>query len=242
MRALRPQARDDRVTAVVIRRSAAAFVLFALVASSCSQSDTDSANWLANTQEQTYVEVPGAFKRFTVNPFRVNKFDRQAERVSGIPRNPANWEVVFDSAKKPRVDNFDNPRPTAMVGSVAVYALEEDWTRSPNFRDALSVSTLRTYPLGREGGLDPIAAFNSGDPDVEVVNYSETAEKNGIRGIKVRFNQRISGSQWLTVDQQAFTNRKTNKVYVLTLKCSSTCFKSQYATAKKISSSFTVQK
>ena len=227
----------------MIRRLAIVFAISVpLVASGCSKSGTDSANWLANTQEKTYVEVPRSFKRFTVNPFRVNKFDQEAARISGIPRNPSNWEVVFDSAKKPRVDNFDDPRPAAMVGSVAVYSLDEDWTRSPNFRDALSVSTLRSYPLGRAGSVDPIAAFNDGDPDVEIVNYSETAEKNGIRGIKLRFNQRITGSQWLTVDQQAFTNRQTNKVYVLTLKCSSTCFKSQYAIAKKISSSFTVQK
>lgn len=226
----------------MIGRVAIALAAASLVVAGCSESETDSANWLKNSQERTFVEVPKNFKRFKVNPFRINRFDQSAERITGIPRAPSNWEVVFDSARQPRIDNLDNPRPTAMVGSVAVYQLSNDWRQSPNFRDSLSVAALRTYPLGREGGVDPVVAFNDGNPDIEIVSYAEAAEKNGIRGVKVRFNQRVEGSKWVTVDQQAFTNRNTNKVYVLTLKCSSTCFKAGYATAKKISSSFTVQK
>ena len=210
--------------------------------SGCAANQTDNANWLVNSQERTFVEIPPKFKRYTVNPYRINKFDRTAERISGIPRNPSNWEVVFDSAKKPSIDNFDADRPTSMVGQVAVYALKPDWTQTPNFRQNVNLTALRSYPFARSGNVDPIASFNDGDPGIEVVSYSETAEKNGIRGIKLRFNQQVGGSDWVTIDQQAFTNRDTTKLYVLTLKCASTCFKRDYETAKKISSSFTVQK
>ena len=106
----------------------------------------------------------------------------------------------------------------------------------------MNITTLRTYPFGSSGGLDAVSEFNDGNPDVELVSYSEEAGKNGIRGIKIRFNQRIGESQWVTIDQQAFTNRDTTKLYVLTMKCASTCFKANYDTARKISSSFTVQK
>ncbi len=224
------------------RRVAGAFVVLAGIASGCAASQTDNANWLVNSQERTYVEVPPKFKRFTVNQFKVNKLDRSAERISAIPRNPGNWEVIFDSAKKPKVANFDTDRPTSMVGQVAVYSLRADWTQTPNFRQGVNLTELRSYPFGRTGNIDPISAFNDGDPSIEVVSYSEIAEKNGIRGIKLRFNQQVGPSEWITIDQQAFTNRDTTKLYVLTLKCASTCFKRDYETAKKISSSFTVQK
>jgi hypothetical protein len=221
---------------------AGALLASGVALSGCAANQTDNANWLVNSQERTYVEIPPKFKRFTVNQFKVDKFDRSAERISALPRNPGNWEVIFDSAKKPQVANFDADRPTSMVGQVAVYSLSDDWTNTPNFRQGVNLTELRSYPFGRTGNVDPIAAFNDGDPGIEVVSYSEVAGKNGIRGIKLRFNQKVGPSEWLTIDQQAFTNRDTTKLYVLTLKCASTCFKRDYETAKKISSSFTVQK
>lgn len=214
----------------------------ALLLGACATEQTDNANWLVNSQERTYVEIPETFKRFNVNPYRVDKFDQNAERIDGLGRNPANWLVVFDSSKKPNVENFELDRPNSLVGMVAVYTLNDDWTQSPNFRTGVNLATLRTYPFGTNGGVDPVAEFNDGNPDVELVSYSEEAGKNGIRGVKMRFNQRIGDSQWVTVDQQAFTNRDTTKLYVLTMKCASTCFKASYDTARKISSSFTVQK
>ena len=220
----------------------AAAALAAIGLGACSTETTDSVNWVTNPQEKTYVEVPKSFKRFTVDPYRVNRFDAEAERVAGLKRSPNGWSVVFDSAKKPEVAHFDDPRPSALVGNVSVYRLQDDWTRGPNFRDGINAAMLRSYPIGSSGAVDPIAAFNDGDPDIEIVAYREVAENNGIRGAHIRFNQQIGPSQWVTIDQQAFTNRETNKLYILTLKCSSTCFKAAYATAKKISSSFTVQK
>ena len=216
--------------------------LSGVVFSACASEQTDNANWLVNTQERTYVEIPKTFKRFTANPYRVDKLDRTAERIGGIGRNPSNWVVVFDSAKKPRIENFDVDRPNSLVGMVAVYTLNSDWTQTPSFRNGVNITTLRSYPFGANAGLDPVSEFNDGNPDVELVSYSEEAGKNGIRGVKVRFNQRIGESQWVTVDQQAFTNRDTTKLYVLTMKCASTCFKANYDSARKISSSFTVQK
>jgi hypothetical protein len=201
----------------------------------------DSKNWLVNSQDRTYVEIPPQFKRFNVNPFRVNKFDLKATRVAGIERTPGSWEVVFDSAQKPKVDNFDDERPSSLVGSVAVYTLNSNWRNAPNFRDSVSVGVLRSYPFGT-GSVDPVALFNDGRPEMELISYSEVAGKNGIRGVKVRFNLKLAPSTWVTVDQQAFANRDTTKLYVLTMKCSSTCFKKNYDTVRKISSSFTVQK
>ena len=219
-----------------------AIALSGITLAACATEQTDNANWLVNSQERTYVEIPKTFKRFSVNPYRVNKFDQEAERIGGIGRDPANWLVVFDSAKKAKVDNFDIDRPAALVGMVAVYTLNSDWTQTPNFRNGVNITTLRTYPFGSSAGVDPVSEFNDGNPDLELVSYTEDAGKNGIRGVKVRFNQRISESEWVTVDQQAFTNRDTTKLYVLTMKCSSTCFKANYDTARKISASFTVQK
>lgn len=220
----------------------ATVVLTTVLLGACAAEQTDNANWLVNSQERTYVEIPKTFKRFNVNPYRVDKFDQTAERVGGLGRDPANWLVVFDSAKKAKVDNFDLDRPKSLVGMVAVYTLSNDWTQSPNFRTGVNISTLRSYPFGSTGGLDPVAEFNDGNPDVELISYTEEAGKNGVRGVKVRFNQRIGASEWVTIDQQAFTNRDTTKLYVLTMKCASTCFKSSYDAARKISSSFTVQK
>ena len=119
----------------MIGRFGVLLALAPLAIAGCSESQTDSANWVKNSQERTFVEVPKAFKRFKVNPFRINKFDQSAERISGIPRNPSNWEIVFDSSRKPLVDNLDDPRPASMVGRVAVFQLNDDWTQSPNFRD-----------------------------------------------------------------------------------------------------------
>ena len=75
-------------------------VLSGVVLSACAAEKTDNANWLVNSQERTYVEIPTTFKRFTANPYRVDKLDRSAERIGGIGRNPANWVVVFDSANE----------------------------------------------------------------------------------------------------------------------------------------------
>jgi hypothetical protein len=214
--------------------------LAAAVMAGCDTKEVDSSNWIQNAQDRTLVEVPKTFKRITPDPFRVDKFDLEATRTAGQKRNGPSWVRIFDSAKKPSEKNFDEPRPNALVGQVAVYTLRKEWRDGPNFRDGVNLKVLRS-PILSSDGPDPIAEFNNGNPSYEIVNYEEIARPNGIHGVKIRFNQRIEGSQWVTYDHQAYTNTNADKIYTLTMLCSSTCFKENYNTVRSISSSFSVQ-
>jgi hypothetical protein len=200
---------------------------------------TDGPDWVKLPDNRSYVQIPAKFKRYKVDPYRIDKLDLGAARVDGIKRDP-NWAIVFDRAERPDVKHFDEERPKSLVGRVAYYEFPKDWQTGPRFRDSLNLAALRSFPF--PDGIDPIAEFNNGKPETEIISYTETGRPDGIHGIHVRFNQQQSEGKWITVDQQAYTNSNTDKLFVLEMKCSSTCFKTEYDAVKKISSSFIVQK
>jgi hypothetical protein len=77
--------------------------------------------------------------------------------------------------------------------------------------------------------------------DFILVSDSELTPTSGLRGIHEVFQYRVDGGLLQTFDQTAYTNKEGSKVYLMLLRCSSTCYQARHAELESVTTSFTIQ-
>lgn len=238
---------------------------------SCSALPQGDHRWISNSKEGIYTRIPTAWRTYSVNPFELNT-ERPAPLPRTPPRwtlifdsaplssKAKNKVVARDEEKKASIQRLQKTFPDHLIGEMSVSPISSDWqvgNSNPSTREALSINRLRNMAfnelspddasslysaLQTESSDDVVKAFLAGDPDIEVVTYSEVAKKNGLHGLHVRMNRQIEPYKWTTVDEQVLLDRSERKMYRLLIKCESTCFKRNYSEAKRIASNWTVKK
>lgn len=241
----RPGASRPRALAVAVSILAvtAAVALGGCTAATVTGAD---AGYISNPQEEVFVEIPAAWKQFTINPYRADSTDR----INGLQRTPNGWSKMADASPKPFERHADQPAPAHPVAVVSVISLPTDWrTQNTQGRDGISLSLLRGLSSGEAGvDTDPIAAFNDGDPAVEVISYRDSFLNGRTWGTHVRVNYRLEADpddpakdQWTTVDQWALVDYRQSKLYRLTVKCEASCFRANKAEIDRIVNSFRIK-
>ncbi len=228
-----------------VRRSTAALLGLALLAG-CTTATVTGADtgYISNPQEEVFVEVPTEWKQFSVDPYRV-----LTDRIDGIKRNPG-WTRMADAAPEPFERHGEQPAPSHPVVSLNVVTLPTDWRRQgTNGRDQISFSLLRSLSAGEVGiDIDPLIAFNDGEPGVEIISYRDQFLDGKTWGSHIRVNLRIEADPedatkdvWTTVDQFALVDYRQSKLYRLTVKCEASCFRKNKATLDRVVNSFRVK-
>jgi hypothetical protein len=230
-----------------LARSAAALAVAASLGG-CTAATVkgDDTAYISNPQEEVFVRIPTGWAQLSINPYRANTTDR----IDGIPRSPNGWARMADAAPKPSERHADATSPEHPVAILTVLDLPTDW-RSQNTtgRDGISLSLLRGLASGEAGaGVDPLPAFNDGDPNVELISYRDAFMDGRTWGTHVRANFRLQTDpadpgrdRWTTVDQWALVDYRQSKLYRLTVKCEASCFRKNKAEIDRIVSSFRIK-
>ena len=196
-----------------------------------------------------FTRIPKAWSTFTIDPYKTDTV-----RPTAAKRNTARWAMVLDSLPKTTESAakklLAQDLPNRLIGEMSVQPVAADWKigDSRTTREDASISLLRQFIAAESTKLqafgDPVKAFLDGNPDAEVISYSEfSSAKTGLRGLHLRMNFKLdTNDHWVTIDQRILVDRSTDKLYRLVLKCESSCFKQNYALAKRISDSWTVRK
>ena len=206
-------------------RRALLFCALGVAAAGCS---SPSYRFIDNSKAQTFFKVPRSWTIFDITK------PSQSDRPATTSTSTAPWIKVIDGDPQPKVSHVDADYPSSPVVRAEVVSLSRT-----QFHDDVSISNLRA--VATDFKLDPITAYNNGDQSIEIVSYKELATKTGVHGVHLVFNWKKDGSHWLSIDNTAMVDAKTNTLYLLLIRCDSMCFKQNRTTISAIAASWQVR-
>ena len=170
--------------------------------------------YVKNSGQGAYFKVPDGWKLYKIDPNALPE-DRPFPDTAGQTTTPGPWRIVFDADQKPDVNHFTEDIPAAVVGQAEISPIGE------SVRDQVSNVDLRALAL--DGTADPIAMYQQGSTDIEIVKYEALTTHDGLRGNRIVLNKLINGS-YVTIDQIALVDPGTTTLYRFLVKCSSKCY------------------
>lgn len=179
----------------------------ALASTAC---DTSGYQYVKNSEEGAYFKVPNEWELFKVE--------------EGLPEDrpvpdgalmDGPWRIVFDADDAPDAAHIEAEVPVAVVGQAEVGSIRMD------LRDSVSNVDLRSLALD---GTDPIALYEQGSNEIEIVRYEDITTADGLRGNRVVLNKLVADGTYVTIDQIALVDPGTTTLYRLLVKCSSKCY------------------
>jgi hypothetical protein len=226
--------RAGRRTMLSMARVAAALAAVILgcavlgAASGCSAPDH---TYVANRANKTYFKVPASWHEIDAEALKPT-----AAGASPTPGSDSEWVVAYDAAQAPSVTHLmarDTPEPIVYVSVRPVPTDASGQVSLDNLRDLV----LPVTAPARKAATSASTTFG----DFHLVADSVLTPESGLRGIHEVFQYRIGGGPLQTFDETAYTNKEGSKVYLMLLRCSSSCYQARQAELESVTGSFTIQ-
>jgi hypothetical protein len=187
--------------------------------------------YVANTANRTYFKVPASWHEIDQSAF-----EQPASAASPSPQSNGEWVVAYDAAQVPSPAHLFASNTLDPIVYVSVLPLPTE------ANGQVSLDNLRDLMLPVTADARAAAkAASTSFSDFILVSDSELAPTSGLRGIHEVFQYRVDGGLLQTFDQTAYTNKEGSKVYLMLLRCSSTCYQARHAELESVTASFTIQ-
>jgi hypothetical protein len=144
------------------------------------------------------------------------------------------WLQAYDAAETPSPLHLFGSSATEPAALVSVQRVPE------TSRGGLSLDGLRDlfFPVS------PTARQNSQNPQLSgfgLITDDVLTPGDGLRGVHTVFRYSLGGGPPQMMDQTAYLNDDASKVYVLLVRCSTTCYKDRHGEIDNVVSSFTIR-
>lgn len=202
------------------------FLLLAAGGTGCGQS---KYHYVSNSKEGSFFRLPAAWS--TVDDLKAAADQRLASLPSGI--TPV-WQISFAGSDAPR---SEVDATSAVLGTAQVLRL------SGAYRELFSISAIRASNFT---GIDPIYARDDVTAKVEVVSNVPLVEGR-LAGSRVVANintaEELSPPKWETIDNSLLFDDTpgAGRIFSLTMRCASECYKINRSTVDAIASSWKVK-
>lgn len=209
-------------------------VLLALATlfTACGASDV---KYLKNSKAGLYLKVPRAWAVFPLQEGHPMELGTKpvTNGSSVVNDKPTPWIVGFDGAEQPSRSDFDASIPPQPLGVVQVVPTEYLQNFSP------SVTALRSLLTGESNSSSStIGALSPPLPSVD--EFEQLERPTGHWGVRmVLTEEKIDGT--LRLQKLAFVDRTAERLYVLTIGCSASCFDRNRAAIDRVAASFTLE-
>jgi hypothetical protein len=186
--------------------------------------------YVKNSADHLYVKIPASWHSID-----------QEDLDDAIGLDPAEdassrglWLQGYDAA--------DTPSPLHLFGSSATEpAVLVSVQQVPEAsRGGLSLDGLRDFffpvsPTARQNNQNPqLTGFGLMSDDV-------LTPGDGLRGVHTVFRYSLGGGPPQMMDQTGYLNDDASKVYLLLVRCSTTCYKERHGEIADVVSSFTIR-
>lgn len=191
--------------------------------------------YVTNSTDRTYVKIPHAWQPID---------QRQLDAAFGLDPAMAAvdagiWHVGYDAAAVPATDHligWSATEPVVLVGVRQVPASQRGQFSFDGLRDMfLPVSTAARQQIEADpaagGGLSDFGLFAD-----EVLTPG-----TGVRGVHTVFRYRLGAAPPQMIDQTVYLNDDASRVYMLFVRCTTTCYSDRQEEIQNIVSSFTVR-
>jgi hypothetical protein len=107
--------------------------------------------------------------------------------------------------------------------------------------DMLRNAFLPVTDDARQAAEESAGAGGTGLTGFELVNDQVLTPANGLRGVRVVYDYELGGGVLHTFDQTALVNNDGSKLYLLIIRCSTSCYRARSGELDTIAKSFTVR-
>lgn len=228
-----------------MNRRHAALVLALAVSASLASCGEPEYEYVRNTEARTAFKIPNAWTLFDEAAMQGDPGGTQASTP-----DPVEWLVGLDGDPSPArehvlslADGYDTTYPQGIAG---VYRL------SSQVRDEVNLSLLRNLIIPIDQIRDQV-----GTEAISVKAYDDRLDEDGFRGL--HFEAQVSvaaletvlgvegggevtllGDDYLHINQTAYLDPSTDKVYILAVLCSADCYARNSADIQTVIDSWAV--
>jgi hypothetical protein len=191
---------------------------------------TPSKQYAGSKSDGAFFSVPNGWSKISMAD--LNRIEGKSTNQDDLDRLAmVSYQVGFSKSKKITPKDVFLLQPTDQP---VLYARFRDLF--PEERNAISFNTLRNIIL-------PVTQYADGskanDRNFQLLDDQEVTEKGG-KGVNLLFTFDYNGVNE-TVNQSALVSNDQNKIYLLIIRCSTTCYNKNVDEINQIVKSFTVR-
>ena len=189
-----------------------------------------SYTYVKNSADHMYVKIPASWHSID-----------EKDLDSAIGLDPAEdassrglWLQAYDAAETPSALHLFGSSAAEPAALVSVQKVPE------TSRGGLSLDGLRDFFFP----VSPTARQNNQNPQLSgfgLVTDDVLTPGAGLRGVHTVFRYRLGGGPPQMIDQTGYLNDDASKVYLLLVRCSTTCYKDRHGEIENVVSSFTIR-
>ena len=173
-----------------------------------------------------YFKVPYSWTPFSASDISTAQSGWSADQTTKSLLDATTWQAAYDASPRPSLANVLGRKtpeaPTLYASLRTLYGAETSGATAEALRNLV-------VPVGTLG-------------DAVHVDDVKYLDKGNLRGIHVIFSYRpVGGTVDETVDQTAYYSQGDDAVYLLVIRCSSSCYTKNKADIDAVTASYTLQ-
>ncbi|AEV83007.1 hypothetical protein ACWT_1988 [Actinoplanes sp. SE50] len=211
----------------------AAVIITAVATTGCA---APKYTYVKNSEQKTYFKVPHEWHATATGDLDDVLSGTNPDSANAAARQQMWWSVAYDADADPNAGHLLTGRVTDQP---IVYARVAELTEHQ--RNAMSLDTLRDLFLPVTADARESAAQTSTLSGFELVRDEVLTPAAGLHGVRVVFDYELSDGVLHTFDQTALVNNTGDKLYLLIIRCSTSCYKDRSGELDTIATSFTVR-
>jgi hypothetical protein len=211
----------------------AAVTVAAVVTTGCA---TPEYTYVKNSDQKTYFKVPHDWHETSTGDLDDILSGANPDSANASARAQMWWSVAYDADQDPSAAHL-------LTGLVTdqpiVYARVAELTKGQ--QNEVSLDGLRDMFLPVSADAREAAAASTQLTGFELVSDQVLAPADGLHGVRVVYDYELADGVLHTFDQTALVNNATDKVYLLIIRCSTSCYRERSGELDTIATSFTVR-
>ncbi|WP_432827019.1 hypothetical protein [Dactylosporangium sp. CA-092794] len=158
------------------------------------------------------------------------------DSVAADVRQQLWWSVAYDASADPSPEHL---LTGAITDEPIVYVRIAKLTE--NQQNVVSLDALRDLFLPVTDGARQATAGAVGLTGFELVHDEVLTPSSGLHGVRVVYDYELANGVLHTFDQTALVNNDGSKLYLLIIRCSTSCYRERAGELDAIAKSFTVR-
>jgi hypothetical protein len=192
--------------------------------------------YVKNSEQKTYFKVPHEWHQAATGDLDDILSGTNPDSANAAARQRMWWSVAYDADAAPTAAHLLTGQVTE---APIVYARVAQLTE--NQRDAISLDTLRDMFLPVTADAREAAGQATRLTGFELISDDVLTPADGLHGVRVVFDYELADGVLHTFDQTALVNNTGDKLYLLIIRCSTSCYRERSGELDAIATSFTVR-
>jgi len=219
--------------AIHVGATAIAVVAVMVGATSCGQPEF---TYVKNSGQKTYFKVPHTWHQIGTSDLDDALGGTNPDSFASQVRQQLWWSVAYDASNDPTPGHL---LTNGVTEEPIVYARVATLTERQ--QNAVSLDMLRDLFLPVTADARQAAAEALPLTGFELVHDEVINRPNGLHGIRVVYDYELGFGVLHTFDMTALVNNDSSKLYLMIIRCSTSCYRERIGEMDTIATSFTVR-